>query len=190
MRPITKFAFLPVFSLVLLPVSATPLMAQDAVKAAPIEFVTGTGPANAVNNTAPALALAEAPVLDDNSAEDMERMAAKMADPKMQDSVAHMVEGMTEMMMHLPVGQFTDAIEKARPGSIKKRLRGDATLADLAGRDAKNLPEKLGKESRTMMAMMGGFTKAFATMLPELEKMGAEMEAGFKDADKASREQN
>jgi hypothetical protein len=168
MRPTLKFAFIP-----LLCVIAVPALA------APVEFVSGTGQESIA---APALPFADAPVDDGDTAQDMERMADVMANPKMQDSVAHMVEGMTNMMLHLPVGQFAEAIEKARPGSMKKRIRSDATLADLAGRDGKNLPEKLGKESRAMMVMMGGFTKAFATMLPEFEKIGKEMEAGFKQA--------
>jgi hypothetical protein len=184
MRPIIKLAFVPVFSLVALPASAAPALVQNAVDTAPIEFVAGAGTADASPVLANASAFAD-PVADEtSSAEDMERMAQTMADPKMQDSVAHMVEGMTNMMMHLPVGQFAEAIEKARPGSMKKRIRSDATLADLAGRKGKDLPEKLAKESRAMMAMMGGFTKAFATMLPEFEKMGEEMEAGFKKAGK------
>jgi hypothetical protein len=31
------------------------------------------------------------------------------------------------------------------------------------------------------MKMMGGFTKAFASMMPEFEKMGREMEAAMAD---------
>ncbi len=181
MRPISRFAFVPVLCLVALPASAAPVLEQSAERAVPLEFVSGTGTVDSA--TAPTLSFAE-PAAEKSSAQDMEHMAEMMANPKMQDSVAHMVEGMTNMMMHLPVGQFADAIEKARPGSIKKRIRSDATLADLAGRDGKDLPEKLGKESRAMMAMMGGFTKAFATMLPEFEKMGQQMEEGFKKAGK------
>jgi hypothetical protein len=172
MRPIFKFAFVPMLCLVGVPVSA-----------APIEFVSGTGQETV---TAPAFPLTQASSDDGDAAQDMERMAQAMTNPKMQDGVAHMVENMTNMMLHLPVGQFAQVIEKSQPHLMKKHIRSDATLADLAGRDSKDMPEKLGKESRNMMAMMGGFTKAFATMLPEFEKigkeMGAEMEAGLKQA--------
>jgi hypothetical protein len=100
----------------------------------------------------------------------------------MQDGVAAAVETMTSTMMRLPVGQFAEAIENARPGTVNKRIRRDATIADLAGRDARYLPEELGARSREAMGMMSGFARAFAVMMPEFERMGREMEDGFKAA--------
>jgi hypothetical protein len=152
---------LPLFAL------AAPAAAQDIV------FVSGTGDQAGVA------------AFDDEAAGDeggMIEMADKMADPAMQDGVAVAVETMTATMMRLPVGQFAEVIENARPGTVGKRIRRDATIADLAGRDAEYLPEKLGDSSRQMMGMMGGFARAMAVMMPEFERMGKEMEESFRTA--------
>jgi hypothetical protein len=155
---------------------AAPVAAQDIV------FVSGTG------EQAPISALHDETA---SSAAGMIKMADKMADPAMQDGVAAAIETMSATMMRLPVGQFAEAIEKALPGTVNKRIRRDTTIADLAGRDAEYLPEKLGDSSRQMMGMMGGFARAMAAMMPEFARMGREMEESFKTAKAgATRSQN
>jgi hypothetical protein len=114
-------------------------------------------------------------------------MAEDLADPRVQNGVAAMVERIGETMLDLPVGKFAAAVEKARPGTIEKRIREDATVADLAGRDAERLPRELGKGSRQMMNMLSGFASAFATMMPEFEAMGRDLERSMKDI-KAARD--
>ncbi|MCC6479637.1 MAG: hypothetical protein IT552_10545 [Sphingomonadaceae bacterium] len=68
---------------------------------------------------------------------------------------------------------------------MKKRVREDATVADLAGGDAERLPRELGKGSRQMMTMLSGFAAAFATMMPEFEQMGRDLEVSLKDIKRA-----
>lgn len=157
------------FALPLLALAA-PAAAQDVV------FVTGTGEQMSAD------AFDEQQANNTDSETEITEMADKMSDPAMQDGVAAAVEHMTEAMMRMPVGQFAEAIEKARPGTVNKRIRRDATIADLAGRDSEYLPEKLGDGSRQMMGMMSGFARAFAVMMPEFEKMGREMEDSFRKA--------
>jgi hypothetical protein len=149
---------------------ATPVAAQDVV------FVSGTGEQMAVDS------FDDQQINNADSETEITEMADKMSDPAMQDGVAAAVEHMTAAMMRMPVGQFAEAIENARPGTVSKRIRRDATVADLAGRDAEYLPEKLGDGSRQMMGMMSGFARAFAVMMPEFEKMGREMEDSFRKA--------
>ncbi|MGL5838907.1 MAG: hypothetical protein ACRCY3_10445 [Sphingorhabdus sp.] len=153
--------------------------APDA-KASEIMFVPGTGEATVA--VAP-LALGDAPERDDSRDAEatLNDMAEDLADPRMQDGVAAMVERLGETMLNLPVGKFAAAIEKARPGTMKRRVREDATVADLAGRDAERLPGELAKGSRQMMTMLSGFTAAFATMMPEFEDMAEDLEASMKD---------
>jgi hypothetical protein len=164
-------------SLIALPLLAlaAPVAAQDVV------FVSGTGDET----------IAEMRYDDDardTSNRDtggeagMMEMADKIADPAMQDSVAAAVETMTSRMMRLPVGGFAEAIENARPGTVNRRIRRDTTIADLAGRDARDLPEELGARSREAMGMMSGFARAMAVMMPEFERMGRDMEESFKAA--------
>lgn len=146
-----------------------------------IQFVAGTGEAP---TTAP-VALANS-VQDNRNAEaQLNDMAEDLANPRVQDGVAAMAERIGETMLELPVGKFAAAIEKARPGTMKKRIRENATLADLAGRDAERLPHELGKGSRQMMTMLSGFAAAFATMVPELEDLGRDLEDSMKDIKRA-----
>ncbi len=159
------------FALPLLAVSAAPAAAQD------ILFVSGTG------EEAPIQAIEDdfAPAADETDA-DFGGMADKMSDPAVQDGVAAAIEGATGAMMNLPVGPLAEAIERARPGTVDRRLPRDARLGDLAGRNARYLPEELGDRSREAMGMMSGFARAMAVMMPEFERMGREMEESFRAA--------
>ena len=174
MRPV-KFGVLYLIALSAMPLICAPAMADDFSS---VQFVAGTGE---VKPAARPISFADDTAPRGDAAQEMNDMAVKMADPHMQDGVAHMVESMTSAMMRLPVGQLAAAVEKARPGTLHKRIRSDATLADVTGNDARDLPASLAHKSRDMMSMMSGFTKAFAVMVPEFEKLGKEMEASFKD---------
>ena len=173
MRPthlLTRFSLIAVAAA---SIAASPVMANDD-----IIFAAGTGET---------VADASAPLAAPDAESDMSAMADRLSDPDLQDGVAHMAQRMGETMMRLPIGKFVSAIEKARPGTVRKRVREDATLADLAGRDAENIPALIGRESRTAMKMMSGFTKAFASMVPEFEKLGREMAVTMADLKTKSR---
>lgn len=154
-----------------------------AAQAEDIQFVAGTGEAS---TTAP---IAFARNTDDSRDAEakLNELAEDLANPRVQNGVAAMVERMGGTLLNLPVGKFVAAVENARPGTIEKRIREDATVADLAGRDAKRLPSELGKGSRQMMTMLSGFASAFATMVPEFEAMGRDLESSIKDI-KAARD--
>jgi hypothetical protein len=152
-------------------IASAPLFAQER---SDIVFVAGAGNNIEATDDDPV-----APLQSSGKADEINSIADKAADPVVQDKVAYMVEHMTNAMMRLPVGHFAAAIEDARPGTVKKHIRRDATVADLAGRDADTLPNELGDRSRQAMGMMSGFARAFAQMMPEIEKMGHDMEASF-----------
>ncbi len=158
-------------ALPLIAAGAPPVMAQD------ITFVPGTGEAVAFADGYDDID----PAVDDEGV-GLASVANKIGDPAVQDGVAAAVERVTGTMMNLPVGRFADAVERARPGTVDRRIRDDATVADIAGRDARYLPEELGERSREAMGIMSGFAKALAVMMPEFERMGREMEESFKEA--------
>ena len=152
-----------------------------AAEAPAIQFVAGTGEMPA----AAPMAFAATDETGRDTEAQLNDMAEDLANPRVQDGVAAMAERIGETMLDLPVGKFAAAIEKARPGTMKKRIRENATLADLAGRDAERLPHELGKGSRQMMTMLSGFAAAFATMVPELEDLGRDLEDSMKDIKRA-----
>lgn len=158
--------------------------APGAKAADTIQFVPGTGEAMAESQAPLAFASVNKP--DRDAQAELNKISKDLADPRVQDGVSDMVERMTETMMRLPVGKFAAAVEKARPGTMKKHIDDDATVADLAGRDAERLPEALGKGSKQMMGMLSGFAAAFATMVPEFEELGRDLEKSMAEI-KASR---
>ena len=159
---------------------------SQAKAAAPILFVSGTG--EAVVDAQPATS-AFAQDTSSNAQAELNNVADKLSNPRMQDGVANMVERLTENMLNLPVGKFAAAMEKSVPGANKgrNRIRATDTLADIAGRDADRLPDQLADGSRQMMGMMSGFAAAFATMIPEFEKISRDMEKSFEDIEVADR---
>ncbi len=156
--------------------------AKAATDAPHILFVSGTGDA-AEPKAADDAVFADSMNDTDDTQADLTALSAKMADTKMQDGVARAVEQLTETMLDLPIGKFAAAIEQSVPGANKgrKRIRANDTLADVAGRDAEHLPEQLASGSRQMMGMMSGLAAAFATMLPEFEKMGKALDESLGD---------
>ncbi|MBL0922898.1 MAG: hypothetical protein IBJ12_00320 [Sphingomonadaceae bacterium] len=165
----TLLIALPLFAV------AAPAAAQDII------FVPGTGETVADDDAAD-VAIAHddtAPVDRDDKFGDL---ADRFGDPAVQDGVAAVVERATGAMMNMNVGRFAQAIERARPGTVGRRIPSDATVGDLAGRDARYLPEELGERSREAMGMMSGLARAMAVMMPEFERMGREMEESFRTA--------
>lgn len=159
------------YALIALPLLiAAPAVAQDVV------FAPGTG------EPVDALAYAPDDYPESDNAAEMAEVADRIDDPALHDGVAAAVEGVTDSIMRLPVGRFADAIERARPGTVDRRLPHDARVGDLAGRDAGYLSQELGERSREAMGMMGGFARAMAAMMPEFEKMSREMEESFRAA--------
>jgi hypothetical protein len=170
----------------------SPAKAATGVDAVPfMADVSATATAEPSAETAAPVSVADDRTDAHDAQVDMNQMADKLSDPRMQDNVANMVERMSETMLDLPIGKFAAAIEKSMPGSMRdkrgRRIRANDTLADIAGRDAERLPDQLGKGSKQMMGMMSGFAAAFASMLPEFEKLSREMENSFDDAKDAAR---
>lgn len=161
--------------------AASPAFADVSVAPAEIQFVSGTG----ADRLAPEPSdtyFASDDGDDGDDGDSIAGMSAQLSDPAMQDDVAHMVETATRAMMQLPVGQFARAIETARPGTVDRDIPADATLGRIAGRDAQDLPVRLGYQSRNAMAMMGRFAQGFAAMMPEFQKMAKTIEADISGA--------
>jgi hypothetical protein len=176
------------FRVPLLVGAAVLLLAFSQAKAAePIQFVSGTGETTATDDVAVALPYADAKREERKDAQtELNKVADQLSDRNSQDGVANMVERMTGSMLDFPIGKFVAALEQSVPGANKgkNRIRANDTVADIAGRDADGLPEKLADSSRDMMGMMSGFAAAFATMVPEFEKLSRDLDKSFEDMDK------
>lgn len=153
---------------------ALPFAAVTApVNAQEVTYAPGTGDVEYVD--------AGAPEYDDTDAgyDDRARIdpiAGRLSDPMVQDSVAIMVETMAGAIMNMPIDGIAQAIETARPGTVRPSMRRGATVADVAGRDARYLPQELGDQSRAAVGMMGGVARAMANMMPAIENLGRDMQ--------------
>jgi hypothetical protein len=162
--------YLPI-ALPLLAIAATPAAARDIV------FAPGTGEAVAIDD------YDNEPQPDSEDRSDsINTMADKMGDPAVQAGISAAIEHAAGAMMNMPIGPMAEAIERARPGTVSRRIHRDSTIADIAGRDSRYLPQELGDRSREAMGMMSGFARAMAYMMPEFERMGREMEESFRAA--------
>lgn len=144
-----------------------PLSAQEIV------YAPGTG--DAEYGSADAGHSADADSGYDNDA-GMNKVAGQLSNPAVQDGAAIMVERMAGAIMNIPVDGITNAIETARPGTVKPQLRRNATLGDLAGRDSEYLPEELADQTRATIGMMGGVARAMASMMPAIENLSRDMQ--------------
>lgn len=173
------------FILLALPFAAitVPVSAQEIV------FAPGTGDTEYVSDNAPEYA--DAPDYEDAGYDDDQAaigpIAGRLSDPMVQDTVAIMVEGMAGAVMNMPIDGITEAIESARPGTVRRQYRRGATVADVAGRDARYLPQDLGDQSRAAVGMMGGVARAMANMMPALENLSRDMEDQIRAAKQEAR---
>jgi hypothetical protein len=165
---------LPAFVLAAAIAAASPAYATEIV------FVPGTGANNAFSDPDAEIESADDIAAPNNEAK-MREMAERLGDPAMQDGIADMAEGLSNVLLKLPIGKFAHAIEKARPGTVGRGISEKATIADVAGRDADRLPEEIGKQSRVAMTAMSGFASAFASMMPALEELGRDLEKSMAD---------
>lgn len=187
MRHILCLFALPVIAL------AAPASAQDVV------FVPGTGVASDVEVGSaidePYADDADYPdeYRDDLRAEprdgEIDAIADRMSDPVMQDKIAYTVQRMADAVLAMPIGGVAEAIETARPGTVRRSVRRNDTLRDLAGRDGEYIAEDLGDRSREMVGKMGGLARAAATMAPALAQIGRELEESYRIAKRDARRQ-
>ena len=139
----------------------------------------------AVSAALTALALAPAPA----QARDrpLARMIDELTDPARQDQLAGALEGLTEALLDLKVAPLLKAAERAAPGRAPRDIDPDATLADLAGPGARDMPRQLSSKLPMMMDLMGAMAGEMEGMLPELEAMGKRLEGKLGEAARRER---
>jgi hypothetical protein len=115
------------------------------------------------------------------------RVIEELNDPDRQDQLAGALEGLAEALLDVRVAPFMKAIDRAAPGSAPRDIDPDATLADMAGPGARDMPRELGDKLPMMMGMMGTMAGEMEGMLPELEAMAKRMEGAMGEAARRER---
>ena len=109
---------------------------------------------------------------------DFGEMTARLADPRMQQGMAEIMAALGDALLSMKVAPMMQAGGRVDPPMADEAaaIDPDATLADLAGPDARRMPARLAREVPQMMGAMAGMAGAMEQMLPELEAMGRRME--------------
>lgn len=92
------------------------------------------------------------------------------------DELVVAVDGIMEALLDLPVGRIARAVPEADLG---REVRPDDTLRSLGTREDPAFEERVRGGARAMTGMATEMIGRFAELLPELEAIGARMEAAL-----------
>lgn len=127
-----------------------------------------------------ALVLAPLPALAKDAP--LGRVVEELTDPDRQDALAGGLEALTAALLDLKVGPFMKAMERAGSGRGMRDIDEDATLGDLAGPGARELPREVSAKVPMMMDTMGVMAGQMGEMLPQLEAMAKRMEGAVDES--------
>lgn len=126
---------------------------------------------------ATALAALPAAAREPGEAEETaDEVAERLRDPASQIAVAAVLSSMGEALLDMRIGPFVEAMDKAGVGSERTRdLPPDARLGDVAGHRAREMPEKIARETPRVMGAAAGMAGSLKAMVPELREIGRRM---------------
>ena len=137
----------------------------------------------------PASAQAQVHAAPHNSSEhDMagvsSKLAEKLGDPATQKALAQSVRVMGEILLDMPLAPLADAAARMA-GEDGADVDPDATLRNLAGPDAADMPQQIEEKLPQMMGAASAMAGSLETMLPVLRQMAAQMQNAMADAARA-----
>jgi hypothetical protein len=112
---------------------------------------------------------------------------AKLNDPRTQSMIAGTMATMMQALMNMKAAPFVQmmdgmegAMERATGEKTDERqsarnIDPDATLGDLAGADARAMPQEMAEKVPAMMGAMAGMAGSMEAILPELEAMAKQL---------------
>lgn len=106
----------------------------------------------------------------------------QLSDPMTQTAVAAAMAAMSEAMLQMKVGPLARAAATMSGDEDPRDIDPDATLADMAGPEARRMPREMARKVPQMMGAMGSMAGAMEAMLPQLAQMGERMKAAMDGA--------
>ena len=106
--------------------------------------------------------------------------ARQLNDPQLRSTVASAMAALSEAMLSMKMAPFARAMEgmgKAAGGDTgdrdeKPAIDPNATLGDMMGPEAREMPDQMAEHIPQMMGAMAGMAGAMEGMLPQLEELG------------------
>lgn len=120
------------------------------------------------------VALAPVPALARDNG--LNKAVQQLADPQLQDTIATAMAALSEAMMGMKMAPFAKAMEgmgrAAGDPDAGSDIDPDATLGDMMGPEAREMPKQMAAQVPQMMGAMAGMAGAMEGMLPQLEALG------------------
>jgi hypothetical protein len=106
----------------------------------------------------------------------MGKAVQQLNDPQFQDTIATAMASLSEAMMGMKMAPFAKAMEgmgrAAGDKDAASDIDPDATLGDMMGEDARDMPQQMARQVPQMMGAMAGMAGALEAMLPQFEELG------------------
>lgn len=100
----------------------------------------------------------------------------QLNDPQLQSTVASAMAALSEAMLSMKMAPFARAMEGMGKAAGDKdempAIDPDATLGDMMGPEAREMPDQMAEHIPQMMGAMAGMAGAMEGMLPQLEELG------------------
>ena len=133
--------------------------------------------------------LAPAPALARDSAGDkgLAEIEGRLSDPDTQQAMGDALAGMMAALLDMKAAPFAKAMDKmgksmgGRP--MARTIPDDATLGDLAGPDARQLPGQIKRSVPGLMNASGSMVGALEVLAPQLEAIGKQLERDLGNLD-------
>ncbi len=117
-----------------------------------------------------ALALAPVPALARTAAD--EDFAAGLDDPRKQEAMGNAMGAMMAVLLNMKAEPLARAMERMGDHKAARKIPRGATLGDLAGPEAKRMPDEVRRRVPAMMGAMGELAGMMKDIAPELEAIG------------------
>lgn len=126
-----------------------------------------------------ALAAVPAPAL----AKPAGSISSELRDPYKAEALGDMLGAMLGVMLDMKAAPLARVMEAAgEPDAARKIPRG-ATIGDLAGPEARRLPQEVRRRAPAMLGALGEFTGMLEEMAPKLERIAKDYDRKVDNAD-------
>lgn len=122
------------------------------------------------------LVLAPAPALAGERTSEGAEMARQLEDPRNQAAVADAMGAMFGVMLGMKAAPLAKAMDAMGERDAARRIPRNATIGDLAGPEARQMPREIKRRVPGMMTAMAAMTGMLDEMLPQLEAIGDNLE--------------
>lgn len=130
-----------------------------------------------------ALALAPVPAAARDTADD--DLVGDLSDPRKQEALGNTMAAMMAVMLNIRAEPLVRAMERMGEHRAARNIPRDATLGDLAGPEARRMPEQVRRQVPAMMGAMGELAGMMQDLAPELEAIGKDFNRQMDEAAKA-----